>query len=405
MRRLRWPELSRLNGARMALYAAALFALYLAFAALWTALALSHRMMDPLGIPFGHVFIEFWTAARAALGPDPAAIYDAQRFFHMQQAVIAAARPLYPWHYPPLTLLFLLPFALLPYLWAVPAWYAANLAGYLTLAPPLARGRGLVWVGLAFPGTLLTLHVAQFGLLLAAAFGWALLLLDRRPRLAGALIATLAAKPHLFLLVPLALLVSRRWRVFAWAAAGVLLLAGASALAFGFAPWRAMLRDLSGFGAGRAGGDGFLLWSWQPSVFVMARRLGLGAIPADMLQAAATLGAAAGVVWAWRQPVSPALQRAALVTAGLLATPYLYNYDLVLLILPLAWLGWHGAEHGWLPGEKLMLLLAWLAPGVIVPLADLLGEQAGALVPAALLAVILRRIAHERRPPAGTAHA
>ena len=406
MRFGRWLELPWLNRERLAFYPAALFLLYVVFAALWTALTLAHGMMDPVGIPFGHVFIEFWTAAKAALGPTPAAIYDFPAFYAMQREVVAAVRPLYPWHYPPVLLLFLAPLALVPYLWAVPLWFAANLAGYLTLVKRLALERRLVWIGLAFPGTLLTLHIGQFGLLLVAALGWGLLLLDERPAAAGAFIALLAVKPHLFLLVPLALLVSRRWTAFAAATLAVILLVAASWLAFGSATWFALFGNLGTFGAahlllppatgGAADVEGFLLWNWQPSVFVMARQLGLASAAAYLAQAAAALAAAAAVVWAWCGQAPPTLKASVLVTANLLVSPYVYNYDLVLLILPIAWLGWHGAQHGWLPGEKLMLLVAWLLPGLIVPLAALLGMQAGPLPVAAFLAMICRRIAHER---------
>jgi len=404
---VRWLELDWLNRERLVFYPAALFLLYLVFAALWTALTLAHGLMDPVGIPLGHVFIEFWAAGKAALGPAPAAIYDFPSFYAMQQKVIAAVRPLYPWHYPPVLLLFLVPFALLPYLWSLPLWYAAEIAAYLTLSKPLAHERRYIWLGLAFPGALLTLHIGQFGLVLAAAFAWGLLLLDERPMAAGALLAALALKPHLFLLVPLALLAARRWRAFAAAAAGVILLIAASLIAFGADSWLAMLADLARFGGahrllpsetGKAAEvEGFLLWNWQPSVFVMARQLGLASAAAALVQGGAALAAAAAVLWAWGGAAPSSLKGAVLVVANLLASPYLYNYDLVLLILPIAWLGWHGARQGWLPGEKLMLLLAWLWPGLIVPLADLLGMQAGPLAVAAFLAVLCRRIAHERQ--------
>jgi hypothetical protein len=305
----RWLELPWLNRERLAFYPAVLFLLYLVFAALWTALTLAHGMMDPVGIPFGHVFIEFWTAAKAALGPRPEAIYDFPTFYAMQQAVVASVRPLYPWHYPPVLLLFLVPFALVPYLWAVPLWIAASLAAYLTLVKRLALERRLLWIGLAFPGALLTLHIGQFGLLLVAALGWGLLLLDERPVMAGASIALLAVKPHLFLLVPLALLVSRRWTAFATAALVVILLVAASWLAFGSDSWLALLGNLHAFGGahrllppatGRAADvEGFLLWNWQPSVFVMARQLGLASSAAYLLQAAAALAASTSTTMTW----------------------------------------------------------------------------------------------------------
>jgi len=239
-----------------------------------------------------------------------------------------------------------------------------------------------------------------------AALAWGLLLLEERPLLAGGLLALLAVKPHLFLLVPLALLASRRWRALGSAAAVLLVLIAASWLAFGGASWRAMIADLGGFESAEklmppttgnaAAVEGFLLWNWQPSVFVMALALGLSRGMAALAQAATALAAAGAVVWAWVGPGPRTLKAAVLVVGSLLVSPYLYNYDLVLLILAIAWLGWHGARQGWLRGEKLMLLVAWLLPGLVVPLADLLGVQAGALPLAAFLALLCRRIAHER---------
>ncbi len=402
-----WLELPWLNRGRLVFYSAAICLLFLAFTALWTALALAHGLVDPVGIPFGHVFIEFWAAGKAALGRDPAAVYDFPAFLALQRTAVGGVRALYPWHYPPLLLLFLPPFALLPYLAAVPLWYGCNLAAYLALARRLAPAPQLLWTALAFPGALIAFHVGQFGFALVAAFGWALLLLDEVPLLAGLLIALLAVKPHLFLLVPLALLAARRWTAFAAAALGVLALSLASWLIFGSEVWLAFLADirlfekshvlLSGAHAPPAEGENFLLWNWQPSVFVMAETLGLPQALAAALQAATAIAAAAAVIWAWRGHAPRTLRSAALVAAGLLVPPYLYNYDLVLLILPIAWLGWHGARHGWLPGEKLALLVAWLSPGLVTPLAGLLGVQLGPLLLAGVLWAICRRIAYERR--------
>ncbi len=69
--------------------------------------------------------------------------------------------------------------------------------------------------------------------------GAALLLLDRRPWLAGMLIGLLVYKPQFGLLIPLVLAASGRWRSFAAAALTVLVLTLIVTLAFGPEVWSA----------------------------------------------------------------------------------------------------------------------------------------------------------------------
>ena len=64
-------------------------------------------------------------------------------------------------------------------------------------------------LALAFPATFINLFHGQNGFLNAALLGAALLALDRRPVVAGILFGLLSYKPHLGLLVPLALLAGR----------------------------------------------------------------------------------------------------------------------------------------------------------------------------------------------------
>ena len=65
-----------------------------------------------------------------------------------------------------------------------------------------------VWVILAGQNTFLSL----------ALFYGGMRLVDRAPAIAGILLGLLAYKPQLFLLIPVALLAARRWRVLAWTA-------------------------------------------------------------------------------------------------------------------------------------------------------------------------------------------
>jgi hypothetical protein len=69
-------------------------------------------------IGFVHDYGVFWTAARASLDR-PEILYDAQAITDLQHWIGGSG--LRPWIYPPSTLLYLLPFSVLPFgasLWA-----------------------------------------------------------------------------------------------------------------------------------------------------------------------------------------------------------------------------------------------------------------------------------------------
>jgi hypothetical protein len=97
-------------------------------------------------------------------------------------------------------------------------------------------------------------------------------------------------------------------------------------------------------------------------------------------------------VWSlWRRDVSPALKYAALTTGTLLASPYLLEYDLAWLALPMAWVAQQGLRTGWLHWEREVLVAAWLAPILCIALAKAYSIQLGAWVLLALLWMIVRR--------------
>ena len=77
---------------------------------------------------------------------------------------------------------------------------------------------------------------------------------------------------------------------------------------------------------------------------------------------AVAVAAVVASVWAWRKDLPFELRAAILRLATTLITPYLLDYDLVLLALPIAWLVIDGREHGFLPWEKTMLFALWMLP-------------------------------------------
>ena len=80
-----------------------------------------------------------------------------------------------------------------------------------------------------------------------------------------------------------------------------------------------------------------------------------------------------------------------MVTAALLASPYLLDYDLVLLAIPLAWMAREGVRTGFRPWEKLALLAGFVLPVVSRTIASGLGLPLAPLVIGALFVLVLRR--------------
>jgi alpha-1,2-mannosyltransferase len=96
------------------------------------------------------------------------------------------------------------------------------------------------------------------------------------------------------------------------------------------------------------------------------------------------------VLWLTRA-ARPNLRNAAVCAAAMLSTPYLLDYDLVVLGLGCAFLVADGIARGFLPWEKSLLALVWLAPLVSRSLAELTLIPLGQASIAILLALAVRR--------------
>src|SRR5262249_40197083 len=101
-------------------------------------------------------------------------------------------------------------------------------------------------------------------------------------------------------------------------------------------------------------------FSKMHSVFGLVRALGGGEGLAWALQGSTIVASALYVCALWHGRAPFELQAAALATAVLLVTPYLYVYDLMVLAVPMAFLIRIGRTHGFLAGEAAGLAAASL---------------------------------------------
>ncbi len=349
---------------------------------------------DPWGRPLAADFSSFWTAGGLALQGLPASAWDPAAHAAAQ---IASFRPdagygtdYYAFFYPPPYLLICLPLALLPYGPALAVWIlATGTAYFVVMRSLLPRTWPAALAALAFPAVLLNAGNGQNGALSTALMGTAALQLDRRPRAAGACLGALCFKPQLALLVVPALIAARRWRSLAWAAGTAGALCLASLLIFGETAWQAFLANTAlARAALEAGLVGF---PKMVSTFAAMRQLGAAPSLAWAVQCLASLTALATVLSVSHRKPGAGAEGATMAAAACLASPFLLDYDLMLLAIPLAWVAARAERGGYLPWEKLILLAAFVLPLVVRQLAILAGVPLAPLVVAALLAVVVRR--------------
>jgi hypothetical protein len=299
------------------------------------------------GRPFGDDFMNYWSGAWLALHGRAAEVYDWNAFHVFQQSVTGPHIQFYHYSYPPVLLMLTAPLALVAYvpalgLWLLSSWYAFYRALKLT-----AFDSALL-LSLAAPAVFINAAGGQNGAWIAALFGGGLLLLDRRPLVSGILFGLLVFKPHLGVMIPVALLAGRRWRAFGSASVTVLALVAMSVALFGWDLWLAYFRHVSVLRQAILE-DGSGVWHRMISVFVLARRLGLDVGWAYAVQLVAAITAAVFVARSWLRDDAPDIRNALMILGTCLATPYLQDYDVVVGAFVVVWLQAAGGRAGMTP--------------------------------------------------------
>ena len=380
-----------LTSERLRAYALILLAASLAGMVIWVALA--DGLIDRNGKPIGTDFSNVWAAGKLVLDGQPAAPYDpALQHAAEKQTFGGRDVPFYGWHYPPLFLLVAAALALLPYGWALLAWMALTLPAYLAAIRTIVPRPETLLIAVAFPAVFVNLGHGQNGFLTAALLGGGLLLLDEQPALSGVLIGLLAYKPQFGLMIPLVLVASGRWRVIASAAATVLCSCALTFALLGEQSWLAFAQSTTYtrtvvIEAGETG------WPKIQSLFSAARLWGAGIETAYAAQTALTLVVAASMVWLWRSAAAAELKAAALACACLLTTPYVLDYDLVVLGIAIAFFVRFGLANGFRDYELSILSFAWTAPLFTRAVAGAVGLPLGLMAMLMLFGLTLWRAA------------
>ncbi|CAG2140167.1 hypothetical protein LMG31506_02207 [Cupriavidus yeoncheonensis] len=344
------------------------------------------------GMAFSSDFRVFWSASHLALEGRGVDAYDINKLFPVLQGVdpaLVQIRAWFYWFYPPTFLLVILPLAILPYLLSYAIFTLGTLFCYAAMLASFAKPHRIGLLILAFPPTVVAAYNGQNSFLTATLAGCGLMLLERRPVVAGVCIGLLALKPHLAILFPIALLFAHAWKAMLAAAVTALCLAVTSLLAFGTDTAFAFMNSIGI--ARQLATEGALPLEKMPTIFSAARLMGASTSLANGIHFSVALFGMLAVVVVWRKPQPMYLRASVLVLSSLLVSPHMFDYDLTWLALPIAWMGVHGLERGWRRGERELLVAAWISPLACDAVARGLSLQTGPLVILAMLGVLLYR--------------
>lgn len=365
---------------------------------------------DAHGEQLARDFINFWSGARLAAAGEAARVYDHGFFHQFQQSLVGPASEFKIYSYPPSMLLLTLPLAPLPFPVALALWWGLGAALVALLLSRFVGWPLAAVLAIGSPAAFIDQFSGQNGHFTAILCAGGLLLLERRPVLAGMLLGALCYKPQLGLLLPVALAAGGYWRSFAAAAATVLGLVGISIVAFGLDSWIAFLhqmpvqRTIVEMGVGAADWPVFAdpnaspqavalrigqIWHRMPAIFTAVRWFGLSPAIAYVAQTVSTLAAAGIIIVIWRSRADLLLKGSALAIAIFLATPYAFDYDTVILLFAALWLAHAAGRRGALPGEELIIVALLFLPLLILLMPVKL--QIGPFVLWPALLVVLRR--------------
>ena len=385
-----------LNRQRLTVYPRIVLAVLLLLSLAW--LLLSKHGVDPQGKPLGYDFITFYAASKVALQGHASSAYNIALLYQAEKLIVPASNMVFVWYYPPPFYLLILPLARMPYLVAYAVFIPATLTGYVLAFRRVTTNRHAMWC------------LAAFFRCVSEPLPRPERLPHRCTRRRGPALPQIPAHNRRRLARPVrhqaasGRAVSRR----AHRHRRVAHVDGSRAHGNRLhshqhrRPWNGHAAGMHRQPALRETLPRRRLspWGKMPTVFAFLRMLGTPVAWAYTAHAAVAAVAGGAVWYVWRRSTDWQLRSANLMTATFLVSPYLFDYDLAWLAFPIAWLALVGLRDGWLPGEREVLVLAWLLPLLMASIAIHLHLQIGPFVLGAMLWITLRRVQVEGHQPA-----
>ena len=382
---------------RLALYSLLFLLIYSTFvvALLLTDSQSESKSKSPIGIDFA----VYYTTGQMVISGDIDHIYDVPRHHAVLEKVLGRETPfLLSWVYPPTYLLAIVPFSFLPFYVALILWNLTTLllAGWaIYLLVPGKRNLSLLIFG--FPGVLMNLRWGQNGFLNTALLGFGLYFSEKSALLSGLMFGLLTYKPQIALFPLLILLITKKWRIFAWSIFFSLLTALISCLIFGIESWVQFVQSFSHSTAVLLEEKWRNFTAIQPSLYTVFRMNGLGEKTSYLI-----LGLI-GVVfllitwWTFRQNNRLSLRGSVFVLGIFLTMPYYIQYDLMILSIPLILLSYDCLENGYHVVELFILFALWMMPLINWPIVYFTGVQISPIVLLIVMAMTILRVKQSQK--------
>jgi arabinofuranan 3-O-arabinosyltransferase len=315
-------------------------------------------IVDGQGRNIAADFGTLWTTGSLVRDHHPTLAYD---WDAVRQAMTALTGNdhlgRFGFHYPPPFLFVVALLAQIPYRLAFVLWVVGSTIPYAAVVRALV-GRPIGWIlAIAFPVLFFNSIIGQNGCLTAALIGGTLLFLPARPVLSGICLGFLTYKPQYGLLFPLVLVATAQWRAVASAAVTTIALALASWFAFGTETWLAFLQQAP-MASQAFLSNGEASFGKMQSLLALVRYAGGSENLAWVVHWSLAATIAVTLVVLWRSSVRYEIKAAALALGAVLATPYVFMYDLVVLAIPAALVVRVGLQTGFRNNEVYALAAA-----------------------------------------------
>ena len=348
----------------------------------------THGYFGPMNPPGSSDFLSFYAAGKLTDQGQASAVYDQTRHWAMERVIFGDPRvPYYYYFYPPVFTLLCAGLARLPYLTAFVLFVGSSLILYLACLRRIAGNWRVPLICLSFPAVPFVIGLGQNSFLTAAILGGGLILIDRKPFRAGIVFGLLCFKPHLAIMVPVALVAGRQARALAGMAASASMLLIVSLIVLGTAPWHGEFAHLDVMR--QVFETGAIPFTGLVSLFSAIRLLGGGVALAYVIQATGATIAAAAMILIWSRPGRPGPRAASLIAAGLAATPVILFYDLLPVTIALAFLASDPGRRIYLPWERWAWAILWAIPGLVIVSGEFLHLPIGPLAIFLLLGLAL----------------
>ena len=314
-------------------------------------------------------YLNIWAAGTLIRTESSSLLFDMKGYWDWLRTLYAPGLTLHSWSYPPPALFLAVPLSFFSVTSGFLVWTAGTLAFLLATLRLSGTSRTICICVALSPAVLDNALAGQNGALLATALAGGVLLIDRRPIMACLCLGLLILKPQAGLLLPVALLASRQWRIAFGTAAVASALALLSAAVFGADVWKGFLTVTGPFMTNTIlhAEYGSHYQFMMPTIFMAMRGWGGGLFAAYAAQAVVSLLCAAAVWKIWSDRGASLEMRAALLLLlSPIASPYSMTYDLVTSSIAVALVASRALRDGIRPPEASVLGLAWLWPGIAV---------------------------------------